>query len=308
MTTFKLSSLLVPAFAAALLAPPALGQNSTSNFNPSWSTITDGISRSTNTAEASALVRDVRSGAINTRGTRVSVNNSDFEVTSTGQRSVIADSEIRWHNPFGNNFRDPGFSRWYQKDGNTQVFRIFPGDENFVGDRVGAGRIEAFVDNPLTTLGNDGQTVTFSARFHVAQHNSSREVLIYQSKGRDVNDNYRRDGGQRVPAWAVALFVERDGDIVLIERRDSRLGLNNVRRDTGFNVGQSFNLRVVDDGFRYRASINGKLTASGTWERGTTPTVQRWGAYVQGGTNGILTGRNSNPFVLYVSGARVTKR
>lgn len=292
----------------ALLAPSTFGQASTKGSDPSWSTVRSGVARTTSSAAESRLIRDVRSGAIDTRGTRVSVRNSTFEQTSTGRRSVISDSQLRWHNPFGNAFSTPTFSRWYQKDGNTQVFRIFPGDENLVGMRVGAGRIEAFVDNPLTTVDTDGKTVTFSARFHVARHNSSREVLIYQSKGRDVNNNYRNDGGRKVPAWAVALFVERDGDIVLIERRDSRQGLFNVRRDTGFNVGQSFNLRVVDDGFRYRASINGKLTASGTWERGTTPTVQRWGAYVQGGTNGILTGRNSNPFVLYVSGARVTKR
>lgn len=306
MTCSAFSSLVASVCAVALLAPAALGQNSTSNFNPSWSTITNGISRSTNTAEASALVRDVRSGAINTRGTRVSVRNRDFEVTSTGRRSVIADSEIRWHNPFGNNFRDPGFSRWYQKDGNTQVFRIFPGDENLVGGRIGAGRIEAFVDNPLTTLGNDGQTVTFSARFHVAQHNSSRRVMIFQSKGRATNNNYRQDGGSRVPAWGVAMFAETNGDIVLIERNP--VFSQNVVQDTGFDVGESFNLRVVDDGFNYRAFINNKLTASGSWERGDTPTVQRWGAYVQGGANGILTGNNRNPFVVYVSGARVTKR
>lgn len=305
MTGSKLCSLVFSACAVALVVPSALGQASTRTSDPAWSTVISGVGRATTSAAEAQLVRDVRSGAIDTRGTAINVRNSDFEQTSTGRRSVISDSQILWHNPLGVRFSDPGFSRWYQKDGNTQVFRIFPGDQNWVGDRVGAGRIESFVDGPLTTVDTDGQTVTFSARFNVARHNSSREVMIFQSKGRATNTNYQRDGGEKVPAWGVAMFVETDGDIVLIER--NRVFRNNVRRDTGFNVGQSFNLRVVDDGFSYQAFINNRLTASGSWERGNTPTVQRWGAYVQGGSNGVLTGRANDPFVVYVSGARVTK-
>lgn len=103
------------------------------------------------------------SGAIDTRGTKINVGNSFIETTSTGSRGVMLNNDMKWHNPLGTTYSSPTSTRWYQKDGNSQVFSVFPNDQNYFGTRVGAARSEAFADNHLTTVENDRKTMTFSA-------------------------------------------------------------------------------------------------------------------------------------------------
>jgi len=297
-TLLKYSCSLV-AVGSLAVASQAYSQTSFKGFNPSWSIVSQGVERATERRAQKALIDKVEDGTIDTRGTRVNVPNSIIEKTSTGARSVMANSLMRWHNPFSSVFSSPTSSRWYQKDGDTQVFRVFPGDENLSSGREGAGRSEAFAYN-TSTIESDGKKITFSARYHVAEHNTSRDVKLFQSKatGLDtISGTY--------PAWGIALWVEKDGDIILVKRNE--VFSRNEKIDTGYDVGQSFNLRVVDDGYSYKAFVNDVEKAAGTWERGNAPTVARWGAYVQGGSNGVLTGRSNDPIVVYVSGARVTK-
>jgi hypothetical protein len=269
-----------------------------SQWDPNWSTLTNNASRAVTSAEKNQMISDVISGVIDTRGTQINVDNSAIETTSTGSRSVMLNNDMKWHNPFGTTYSNPTSTRWYQKDGNTQVFRVFPNDQNYFGSRMGAARSEAFADNHLTTVENDGKTMTFSARFHVAQHNGDKDVMLFQSKGRGLNT---QDG--TYPAWGISMWVEKDGDIILVKR--NVIFSQNEKIDTGYDVGESFNLRVTDDGFSYKAFINNVELASGTWERGDTPTVARWGAYVQGGNQGVLGGSVNDAEVVYVSGARV---
>jgi|GEM_PF-1786719 len=278
-------------------ASSSFAQSTFKNNNPSWSSLSKDITRTRTRAQAAALKDKVEEGVIDTRGTRVDVNNLSIEKTGTGTRTVMSDSLLRLHNPLGTSYKVSPSSRWYQKEGNTQVFRVFPGDQNMVGGRAGAGRSEAFAYN-TTTIEADGKTLTFSARFNVAKHNASRDVKLFQSKARG-NSSYTG----KAPAWSLAMWAEKDGDIILIKRGEN--GGRNTKIDTGFDVGQGFNLRVVDNGYAYKAFVNNKLLADGVYERGDAPTVARWGAYVQGGSQGILTGGTNDDFIVYVSGARV---
>lgn len=281
--------------AASLASSQAWGDFK--GWNPNWSNLTNNVARAVTSQQQTSMLNNVNNGTIDTRGTEINVNNSVVETTGTGSRSVMPNSDMRWHNPFGSSYSTSPSTRWYQKDGNTQVFRMFPNDENFFGTRVGAARSEAFVGNHLSTVEADGKTVTFSARFRVEKHNGSKDVMLFQSKGSGLNT---QDG--TYPAWGISLWVEKDGDIILVKR--NQVFSQNEKIDTGFNVGQSFNLRVTDDGYNYKAFINNVEKAAGTWERGDTPTVQRWGIYVQGGESGILSGTINDEQVVYVSGAR----
>ncbi len=296
-TLIQYSCVLISA-GALVFSTYSFAQETFSGFNPNWSSLSQGVERATTRAQREALSDRAEDGLIDTRGTRINVPNSLIETTSTGSRSVMANSVLRWHNPLSSTFKNPTSSRWYQKDGNTQVFRVFPGDENLSSSREGAGRSEAFAYN-LTTVESDGKKLTFSARYHVAKHNSSRDVKLFQSKARGLDTI-----SGTYPAWGIALWVEKDGDIILVKRNE--VFSRNEKIDTGYSVGQSFNLRIVDDGYSYKAFINNVEKASGVWERGDSPTVARWGAYVQGGSNGVLTGSVDDPIIVYVSGARVT--
>lgn len=295
--------------------------NGFSNSNPEFSEIVAGESRSTTNND---LQRKVTRNEIDDRGTRVNIP-SDVRTaqrqTGTGSQARTGNENLRFHNPLGPSFTNGNnSSRWYQETGNTQIFRTFPGDENFVGDRRGAPRSEAFADSNLSTKFGDGKGMTFNGRFHVLEHNGSRDVMLFQSKGTGENTSEAslKRGALEEPAWGVAMFAEKDGDIVLRERRASterrRDGtlrpVDNVI-DTNKDIGESFNLRVKDDGRNYEAFIDDKSMASGTWDRGNTPTVARWGNYVQAepfesqaGRGGKLTGDQEQ--VVLVSGAKVT--
>lgn len=266
-----------------------------SSINPTWESLIGNIPRATTNEEREALRSMVSNGTINTKGTQVEVPNSILEVGEIGSRMVMADDDMRWHNPLTSQTRNPDEStRWYQKEGNTQVFRVFPGDQNWQSSRSGAGRSEAFAPN-LGIRRDDNEEMTFSARYHVAAHNGSRDVKIFQSKATAA--------GGFDPAWGVSLHVTAAGNIDIIKRGIT--WAQNERISTGKSVGQSFDLLVTDDGLNYRVFIDNVEMASGIWDRENLLSVCRWGAYVQGGSEGILTGSVNNPQIVYVSGARV---
>lgn len=263
---------------------------------PTWESLIGDHPRATNREEQIELRQKVDNGEIDASGPHIEVPNDVIEKTSIGTRAVMSDNDMRWHNPLSSMVTNPEkYTRWYQKDGNTQVFRVYPGDENWQSAREGAARSEAFAPS-LGIRRDDGKVMTFSARYRVAEHNGSKDVKLFQSKA-------TMEGGYD-PAWCLALHVTAAGDIDIIKR-----GVTwdqNERISTGFSVGESFNFRVTDDGFNYKVFVNDELKASGSYERKNLKSVCRWGAYVQGGSEGVLTGDLDNPEVIYVSGARVT--
>lgn len=291
----KIAAVTLTSAALISAIPAAQAQTSYKGWDPRWSVLSDGVSRAVTSAEKDAMESDVEDGTIDTRGTQINVNNSDVEKTGTGTRSPMSNSNLRWHNPLGSGYANPTSSRWYQKDGNTQVFRVFPGDQNLFGTRVGAGRSEAFAPNHGIRV-SQNKTMTFSARYRVHANNGSKDVKIYQSKATAANGFD--------PAWGVALWVEADGDIIIVKRRPKKSDW--VKIDTGKDVGDSFNVRVTDDGLNYKVFIDNVEKASDSWDRGDLKSVSRWGAYVQGGTDGVLTGSVSDAQIVYISGARVT--
>lgn len=296
-TSCEQNEILIDDFSSSDDIVPVLKSTpSYKGWNPTWSNLIGSHSRATTDAEQVVLRNKVANGTIDTDGTYVNVPNSIVERTGTGTRSVMSNSLMRWHNPLNSQVTDPGENtRWYQKDGNTQVFRVFPYDQNWQSSREGAARSEAF-SSAMGTRRYDNKVMTFSARYRVAAHNGTKAVKIFQAKATAANGFD--------PAWCVALDIEADGDIIIIKRGVT--WAQNEYIDTGYGVGQSFNLRVTDDGYNYKVFINNVLKASGSYYRGNLLTVCRWGAYVQGGSSGILTGSVSNPEIVYVSGARVT--
>lgn len=302
----------------------------TGDSDPSFEDILDGRPRATGSQKANNPFIDlVNKNQIDDRGTRYAIPSATAAnqgKSGTGERAKISRSQLTFHNPFGVAFNDgTKSSRWYQEQGNTQIFRVFPGDQNWVGERQGAPRSEA-VASSRSTVFSDGKTMTFSGRFNVAEHNGSRDVMLFQSKatGKNTAADRARKGGLETPAWGIAMFAQADGDIILKRRLAKTVtnDQNNTRQvddviDTGKNVGESFNLRVNDDGLNYEAFIDNKSVAKGQWERGNARTVARWGNYVQANSadraearrerrqaGGILTG--DEPQVVLVSGADVS--
>lgn len=250
---------------------------------------------------------EVNRNKVDDRGTELQVED-DSVLDGIGSRKALSDKDLLYHNPLSGNAKsDKNSSRWIQRKGNTHIFRLLPGDENWRNDRDGAARSEAYT-NKITTKESDGKKLTFSARFNVAQHNDNggkTETVIFQSKGSGSNTE-RKD--KKEPGPAVALKVRADGTIDIVQRSLKKGIKANIVKDVA-RVGESFDFKILDDGLRYRVYINDEQKAAGYFERGTSKTVPRWGAYNDSGKNGVLKGdpnRAEDATIVYVSGAQAS--
>lgn len=194
-------------------------------------------------------------------GSTIDVNNEDLKDLPTADNPIP--NNIRIHT-LGNSFIPRSdfakWSRWYQEDGNTQIFRLFKGEHNVRNSRANAARIESFSD--LKFKHGDGWHEWEGTYTIVKPHGCA----IFQSK------NNRNQ-------WAVMLNLSDDGDLTLNHRRHQEDVL--IARNL---TGKSFHLKVRDNGREYEVFINGKKVGQGHYDRPEGHTDFRWGMYVGGKT------------------------
>ncbi len=153
-------------------------------------------------------------------------------------------------------------TRWYQEDGHTQVFRMFPGDDNVRNDRGLAPRTEAF--GGASWKRGDGWH-EWSGRYTFLK---VRGGAVFQIKH---NTTY----------WSMQLNVVpgEDGAFDFVfQRLHDRDGRQVLARDV---VGKSYDVRVLDDGTRHRVFVNGELRVDGQFadRKDSEKNSFRWGFY-----------------------------
>jgi hypothetical protein len=146
------------------------------------------------------------------------------------------------------------WTRWYQEDGKTQVFRLFKGEHNVRNSRPDAARIEAFSRLSWTKGGWHEWQGTYTI---VKPH----DCAIFQVKNSD-ND------------WGVMIGLSDDGDISLTHRRPKK-SVTLAKNMTG----KSFDLRIRDNGHDYEVFFNDKPVGAGSYDRPRGTTCFRWGMY-----------------------------
>ena len=190
-------------------------------------------------------------------GSLINVNNSLVEVGPNKANPPI--SSLRIHT-LGNSSVLRGsfskWSRWYQEDGNTQVFRLFQGEYNVQNDRANAARIESFNPDVSWAYG-DGWNQWRGTYTLVSPIGCS----LFQSKNSDSD-------------WAVMLNTNSNGDITL----NHRLGTDQLLATN--MIGQPFDITVYDNGLNYIVYMNDQYAGYGSYSRPTGSTVFRWGMYV----------------------------
>lgn len=151
------------------------------------------------------------------------------------------------------------WSRWYQEDGNTQIFRLFEGEHNVRNERENAARIEAFSDLKF----KHGDWHQWQGTYTIIK---PHRCAIFQSK------NIQNQ-------WAVTINLLDNGDIKLNHRRhqEDKIIAHNM-------TGKSFHLRVRDNGREYEVFLNGEKVGEGHYDRPEGHTAFRWGMYVGGKT------------------------
>ncbi|MGB0744193.1 MAG: hypothetical protein ACPGSB_06675 [Opitutales bacterium] len=147
------------------------------------------------------------------------------------------------------------WTRWYQEDGNTQVFRLFKGERNVRNSREYPGRVETFSELEWQR----GEWHEWEGSFTIVKPHTAS---IFQVK---ANEH----------AWSVMINLTPNGDIRLNHRR------NNEDKVLARNMtGRSFRLKVRDNGHDYEVYFNGRFVGSGHFARPGDSTKFRWGLYV----------------------------
>jgi hypothetical protein len=191
------------------------------------------------------------------KGSTIDVVNSLVEVGPNAHQSII--SNLRMHtlgNPSVTRGAFDRWSRWYQEDGNTQVFRLFKDEVNVQNERQNAARIEAFNPDIRWQVGDGWQE--WRGTYTIIKPTGS---AIFQTKNSN-ND------------WSVQINMNNNGDVIMNRRRGADLVLARSM------IGQAFDLTVYDNGLDYMVFFDGGYAGDGSWSRPTGTTRFRWGMYV----------------------------
>jgi hypothetical protein len=206
-------------------------------------------------------------------GSKIKVDNRLVETTPEAKRSIP--KAIKIHTLGNSAIPRSDFekwSRWYQEDGNTQVFRLFKGEENVRNARENAARIEAFSE----VNWKRGEWHQWSGTYTLIKPHGA---AIFQAKN-NVND------------WSVQINMNDKGDVILNHRRgDDKVIANGM-------TGKPFHIRVRDNGHDYEVYLNGKKVGEGSYARPAGDTSFRWGMYLGG--NEV-----KSDAMIFVSGATV---
>lgn len=194
-------------------------------------------------------------------------------ITRGGANSIFASRDIPMIRPIGlhvpthSNVRPQFFknmTRWYQEDGTTQVFRLFPGDDNVRNKRQFAPRSEAF---GLKSWRRGEGWHEWSGHYTFLK---VRDGAVFQIKH---NSTY----------WSMQLVLnenpELEGvfDLYYQKLRDpdaKTLLLKDV-------VNKGVDIRVLDDGTNHKVYVDHKLVVENkmTDRRSDEDNRARWGMY-----------------------------
>lgn len=236
-----------------------------SGTDPTWQQLLD----------ANAIPIGVRSYA-GVTGSTINVANALVDVGQNANNPTINNLKIH---TLGNTYvprQDfSKWSRWYQEDGRTQVFRLFEGEYNVANSRQNAARIESF-DPGFKWQEGDGWKKWQGTYTIIKPLNA----MIFQAKN-DIND------------WGISVQMSSSGRVIMNRRIGQDITLGNAM------VGESFDLTVYDNGRDYQLFFNNVQQGIGTWDRPSGDSVFRWGMYV--GDN--LPAQDG---MLFVTGAKMT--
>ncbi len=189
------------------------------------------------------------------KGSKVDVNNKLVGKAANAKNPIPNDIAI--HTLCNSVIPRKNFSkwtRWYQEDGNTQIFRLFKGEHNVRNARPDAGRVESF----SRLKWQRGKWHEWEGTYTILKPHG---CAIFQVK------NNKSD-------WGVMINLSDKGDIKLNHRRHQKDKV--IAKNM---IGKSFDLKVRDNGHDYEVFLNGKQVGKGYYARPEGYTAFRWGMY-----------------------------
>ena len=207
------------------------------------------------------------------KGSTIDVNSELVEQGANGSNPIPKDIKIH---TLGNSAIGRGafakWTRWYQEDGNTQVFRLFEGEHNVRNKRGNAARVEAFSGLKWQR----GDWHEWEGTYTIVKPHG---CAIFQAKNNKSH-------------WSVMINLSDQGDIKINHRRhqEDKVIAQNM-------TGKSFDLKVRDNGHEYEVYLNGEKVGAGHYDRPEGHTSFRWGMYL--GNNPVR-----HDAMIFVTGAK----
>ncbi len=212
-------------------------------------------------------------------GSRIHVNHALLE-KQAGKAGAIP-RDIALHTEFSGGIGRKDFgkwTRWYQEDGNTQVFRLFKGDQNVrggAGETGSPGRVEVFTKSiPVAP----GAWHEWEGTYTVVKPVSANIFQLFHGG---------KDSAGKELLWPFHIMMSDKGDIYFLRRRDVP-GMERRIIMGANSVGKSLSVKVRANGEDYevyqKAPLdNGpwKLVTKGSYTKATDNKISfRWGIYV----------------------------
>ncbi len=233
------------------------------------------------------------------QGTKIDVNNTLIESKMDKVEGTVRPGRIHTH--VNSSIHEKTFdqwSRWYQEDGNTQIFRLFRGEQHVRSlDNFKAGRIEAVKDvaNP-----KPGDWVEWQGTYTIIKPGRSCIFQILVGENPETGE-----GG----LWPVHLDQSPNGDIFMTRRRPKGDQEKKVMVAEGA-LGKNVTVKVRFDGMtRYEAyrKIDGQdeefvFVGAGTYHQHYGEKVTfRWGIYQGSKPDSKVT----EDCMLFVTGVKI---
>ncbi|BCE01179.1 discoidin domain-containing protein [Marinicellulosiphila megalodicopiae] len=198
-------------------------------------------------------------------GSIINVKNALVETTPYAKNAQLGE-HLKLHTVANSDIDSNDFSkwsRWYQEDGDTQIFRLFKSEENTRNSRALAARSEVYSPQNRWNV-EAGVWREFQARFTIINAKGcgfEHTCSLMQAKGNEVDH------------WSVMLRLDGDGHLWFKPRvGDTFIVARNME-------GKGIDLRVRDNGLDYEMYVDGILKGTGQWER-TDEIGYRWGLYI----------------------------
>lgn len=211
-------------------------------------------------------------------GSIIHVNKLLVDVGPNANRPIAKDIRLHTLGNSGIKRQDfPKWTRWYQEDGNIQVFRLFEGECNERNSRPLAARVETYSSG---LNWKQGSWHEWSGEYTIAKPGGACIFQLFNNKA----------------VWIVHLDMNIKGDVVLDHRPSHVIGPRS-KIIAAHMIGKPFFIRVRDNGLDYEVYLNGNRVDSGSFPRppGSKNTF-RWGMYV--GERSI-----SHVMMIFVTGA-----
>ena len=233
-------------------------------------------------------------------GSRIDVNNDQLE-RQVGRTSPIP-KDIGIHTEGSGGIKRKEFgnwTRWYQEDGNIQVFRLFKDEQN-VRDGTGTagsqGRVEAFSDS-LTVV--PGTWREWEGTYTIIKPVGAN-IFQLMHNGKDKQ-------GKAI-LWPFHIMMNDKGDITFNRRREVP-GMEQRIVIAENMVGKSLSIKVRANGEEYELYQKDpldegpwKLVTIGSYTKAEDQQISfRWGMYV-----GSKKGRSvPNDALIFVTGVTI---